>query len=80
MREFTNPTYDGKKCVCCKPTIDNAANLLLDDNLVWDADFEAIRQDLGQLLIIIDRYTSTGAKRMLEPSLQNLVHKLTKGE
>jgi len=54
MREFTNPTYDGKKCACCKPTIDNAANLLLDDNLVWDADFEAIREDLGQLLISID--------------------------
>jgi hypothetical protein len=80
MREFTNPTYDGKKCACCKPTIDNAANLLLDDNLVWDADFEAIREDLGQLLISIDRYLSVGAKKMLEPTLQNLVQKLTKGE
>lgn len=80
MRKFTNPTYDGKKCVCCKPTIDNAANLLLDDNLVWDADFEAIREDLGQLLISIDRYLSVGAKKMLEPTLQNLVQKLTKGE
>jgi hypothetical protein len=28
-----------------------AANLLLDDNLVWSDDFEQIRKDLGKWLI-----------------------------
>ena len=80
MREFWDATYEGKQCKCCKPTVANAAELLLDKNLVWSADFEAIREDLGQLLISIDRYISKGNKQLLQPELQNIVNKLMSAE
>jgi archaellum component FlaF (FlaF/FlaG flagellin family) len=81
VREFTNPTYDGAECVCCNrvETID-AINLLVDGNLVWDKDFDAIRLPLAQLLIDIEKYGSKSMKNVLDNSLKNLVESLLKGE
>lgn len=81
MREFTEPTYNGPECVCCNrvETID-AINLLVDKNLVWDKDFDAIRLPLAQLLIDIEKYGSKSMKNVLDNSLKNLVESLLKGE
>jgi hypothetical protein len=75
VREF--PGYDGKQCVCCKPDIEQAIELLANDNLVWDTDFERIRQPLAKLLIVADYYLSKTAKAAIQPEWKNLIHALT---
>lgn len=75
MREF--PGYDGPKCVCCNSvTNKDSIKLLLDDNLVWDTDFDNIRHELANLLMSIDRYVSRSGKQAIKPELDKLNRKL----
>jgi hypothetical protein len=57
-----------------------AADLLLDDNLIWSDDMNSIRKDLAHLLISIDRLMSTQAKQLLHPNFENIVYTLTEDE
>jgi hypothetical protein len=57
-----------------------AADLLLDDNLVWSDDMNSIRKDLAHLLISIDRLMSNQAKQLLHPNFENIVYTLTEDE
>lgn len=76
MREFTNSTFDGE-CKCCNKTnISDTIQLLTDNNLVWDNDFNNIRYELAHLLIAIDRYVSRAGKQAIKLELDNLINKL----
>lgn len=77
MRDFTNPTYDGA-CVCCnrQPKLRKAIEILNDDNLVWDQDFNQIRSDLAALLEYIDKYVSRSGKAAIQPALDDLLDKI----
>lgn len=77
MREFWDAYYDGKKCACChKTSTTDVVQLLVDNNLVWDADFDNIRLELADLLRAIDRYVSRTGKDAIKPELDNLTKKL----
>lgn len=75
MKEF--PGYDGPECVCCNSvTNKDSIKLLLDDNLVWDTDFDNIRHELANLLMSIDRYVSRSGKQAIKPELDKFNRKL----
>lgn len=75
FREFSG--YDGPDCVCCNSvTNKDSIRLLLDDNLVWDKDFDSIRLELANLLTSIDRYVSRSGKQAIKPELDKLNKKL----
>lgn len=77
MREFTNPTYDGKQCSCCNNTkTTDAIKLLADKNLVWDKDFDYIRTELADLLQVIDKYISRTGKQVIQKQLDAVTNKI----
>mgnify|MGYP000420339113 CR=1 FL=1 len=80
MREFWNPYYEGKQCVCCKHNIEHIVTLLTDKNLVWDNDFDQVRQPLANLFQAIDYYVSKAGKAAIQPELDKLIAALTPDE
>lgn len=56
-----------------------AANILLDDNLVWSDDFEQIRKDLGKWLIF-EAGSAYSLERAITPQAVTIAEQLTKDE
>jgi len=76
VREFWNATYEGKQCVCCKPSIEATIELLKDKNLVWDNDFDEVPEPLANLLQAIDYYVSKAGKSAIRSELDALLDAL----